>query len=61
MCSAAHCRRSTASVPDQLNIRSLIDRVAGGEVKEIILAVNATVEGQTTAHYLTDLLSGLEH
>ncbi|MBN9256786.1 MULTISPECIES: recombination mediator RecR [unclassified Mesorhizobium] len=43
--------------PDQLNIRSLIDRVAGGEVKEIILAVNATVEGQTTAHYLTDQLS----
>jgi recombination protein RecR len=46
--------------PDQLNIRSLIDRVAGGEVKEIILAVNATVEGQTTAHYLTDQLSGFE-
>ncbi|TIX09792.1 MAG: recombination protein RecR, partial [Mesorhizobium sp.] len=40
--------------PDQLNIRSLVDRVAGGEVKEVILAVNATVEGQTTAHYLTD-------
>jgi len=46
--------------PDQLNIRSLIDRVAGGEIKEIILAVNATVEGQTTAHYLTDQLSGFE-
>lgn len=46
--------------PDQLNIRSLVDRVAGGEVKEIILAVNATVEGQTTAHYLTDQLSGFD-
>jgi recombination protein RecR len=46
--------------PEQLNIRSLVDRVAGGEVKEIILAVNATVEGQTTAHYLTDQLSGFE-
>ena len=46
--------------PDQLNIRSLIDRVAGGEVKEIIIAVNATVEGQTTAHYLTDQLSGFD-
>lgn len=46
--------------PDQLNIRSLIDRVAGGEVREIILAVNATVEGQTTAHYLTDQLSGFD-
>jgi recombination protein RecR len=44
--------------PDQLNIRGLVDRVAGGEVKEIILAVNATVEGQTTAHYLTDQLAG---
>jgi recombination protein RecR len=45
---------------DQLNIRSLVDRVAGGEVREVILAVNATVEGQTTAHYLTDQLSGME-
>ena len=44
--------------PEQLNIRGLVDRVAGGEVKEIILAVNATVEGQTTAHYLTDQLAG---
>ena len=44
--------------PDQLNIRTLIDRVAGGEVTEIILAVNATVEGQTTAHYITDRLTG---
>jgi recombination protein RecR len=46
--------------PDQLNVRSLVDRVAVGEVKEIILAVNATVEGQTTAHYLTDQLSGFD-
>ena len=46
--------------PDQLNICSLVDRVAGGEVKEVILAVNATVEGQTTAHYLTDQLSGFD-
>ncbi|MFC5387623.1 recombination mediator RecR [Aquamicrobium segne] len=46
--------------PDQLNIRSLVDRVAMGDVKEVILAVNATVEGQTTAHYLTDQLSGFE-
>jgi recombination protein RecR len=46
--------------PDQLNIRSLVDRVATGEVKEVILAVNATVEGQTTAHYLTDQLSGYD-
>jgi recombination protein RecR len=43
--------------PDQLTIRQLVDRIAAGEVKEMILAVNATVEGQTTAHYLTDQLA----
>lgn len=43
--------------PDDLNIISLIDRVSAGGVKEVILAVNATVEGQTTAHYLTDQLA----
>ncbi|MGN6306899.1 MAG: recombination mediator RecR, partial [Mesorhizobium sp.] len=46
--------------PEQLNIRALVDRVAGGEVKEVILAVNATVEGQTTAHYLTDQLADFD-
>ncbi|MFC0244825.1 recombination mediator RecR [Falsochrobactrum ovis] len=46
--------------PDDLNIRSLVDRVGAGEVKEVILAVNATVEGQTTAHYITDQLAGFE-
>ena len=46
--------------PDQLTIRRLVERVAEGEVREIILAVNATVEGQTTAHYLTDQLSGFD-
>ena len=45
--------------PDDLNIAALIDRVAEGGVREVILAVNATVEGQTTAHYITDRLSGL--
>jgi recombination protein RecR len=44
--------------PDQLNIRSLVSRVAEGGVSEIVIAVNATVEGQTTAHYLTDQLAG---
>jgi recombination protein RecR len=44
--------------PDDLNIASLIGRAKGGEVREIILAVNATVEGQTTAHYITDRLEG---
>jgi len=46
--------------PDDLNIRSLIARIAEGNVAEIILAVNATVEGQTTAHYITDQLSGFD-
>lgn len=46
--------------PDDLNIKTLIDRVAQGGVSEIILAVNATVEGQTTAHYITDQLSSFE-
>jgi len=43
--------------PDDLNLRSLVARVASGGVKEVILAVNATVDGQTTAHYVTDLLT----
>jgi recombination protein RecR len=46
--------------PDQLNIKQLVARVAEGGVAEVILAVNATVEGQTTAHYLTDQLEGFE-
>jgi recombination protein RecR len=46
--------------PDQLNIRQLIARVAAGGVREVILAVNATVEGQTTAHYITDQLADFE-
>lgn len=46
--------------PDDLNIKGLVSRVAAGGVREVILAVNATVEGQTTAHYITDQLSGLD-
>lgn len=45
--------------PDDLSISALIGRVAAGGVSEVILAVNATVEGQTTAHYITDQLSSL--
>src|SRR5690606_17970000 len=45
--------------PEDLNIPGLVDRVAAGGVSEVILAVNATVEGQTTAHYVTDRLAGL--
>jgi recombination protein RecR len=44
--------------PDDLNVDGLIARVQGGKIKEVIVATNATVEGQTTAHYITDRLSG---
>ena len=46
--------------PEDLNIAALVSRVAAGGVSEVILAVNATVEGQTTAHYITDQLAGLD-
>ncbi len=46
--------------PDDLNVKGLVARVTGGGVREVIIAVNATVEGQTTAHYITDQLSGLD-
>ncbi|HEU0059696.1 MAG TPA: recombination mediator RecR [Hyphomicrobiaceae bacterium] len=43
--------------PDRLNIGRLIERAAP-PVTEILLALNATVEGQSTAHYLTSQLQG---
>jgi recombination protein RecR len=43
--------------PADLAIAPLVQRVAAGGVSEVILAVNATVDGQTTAHYLTDRLA----
>jgi recombination protein RecR len=45
--------------PEDLAIRGLLERAQGGGVKEIILALSATVDGQTTAHYLSDRLAGL--
>jgi recombination protein RecR len=47
--------------PDDLAIDRLAERVAEsqGGIREVILAVNATVEGQTTAHYVVDRLAGL--
>jgi recombination protein RecR len=44
--------------PDDLNLASLVARVKAGGIGEVILAMNATVEGQTTAHYITDQLAG---
>ena len=57
MCSARPYPPLDGVGPDDLNLASLIGRVAVGGVKEVILAVNATVDGQTTAHYITELLS----
>ena len=45
--------------PENLTIDRLIARAAEPEVKEIILALNATVDGQTTAHYITERLAHL--
>ena len=42
--------------PDQLSIRDLINRVQGEEIKEVILAINPTIEGDTTVLYLSKLL-----
>jgi recombination protein RecR len=44
--------------PHDLSIDALISRAHADAVKEVILALNATVDGQTTAHYITDLLHG---
>jgi len=43
--------------PEDLALDGLVARVAAGGVAEVVLAVNATVDGQTTAHYITDLLA----
>ena len=45
--------------PEDLAIGQLIERAREGQVKEVVLALNATVEGQTTAHYITEQLKGL--
>ena len=45
--------------PDRLNIPRLIERVETQGVGEVLLALNATVEGQSTAHYLREQLIGL--
>lgn len=54
--------------PEELQIATLLKRLEKGDISEVILALPATVDGQTTAHYLTDLIekydvtvSGLAH
>lgn len=46
--------------PDDLAIDGLIRRAADPQVHEVVLAVDATVDGQTTAHYITERLKGLD-
>jgi len=46
--------------PEDLNVASLVRRVEAGDVREVILATNATVDGQTTSHYISDRLAGSE-
>jgi recombination protein RecR len=43
--------------PEDLNLPKLVERASDPRVSEVILALNATVDGQTTAHYLTDVLA----
>ncbi len=44
--------------PEDLSIPRLRDRIADENITEVILALNATVDGQTTAHYIADALEG---
>ena len=45
--------------PEDLTIGALIERVGAGGVDEVVLAMNATLEGQTTAHYIAERLEGM--
>ncbi|GFZ81271.1 recombination protein RecR [Rickettsiales bacterium] len=49
---------STSNSPEELRIHGLLARAKEGGVKEVIIATNATVEGQTTAHYIAECLRG---
>lgn len=46
--------------PEELGIPRLVSRVTEENTREVILALNATVDGQTTAHYIADALSGTD-
>lgn len=46
--------------PEDLTIAALVNRCKAEAISEVILAINATVEGQTTAHYIMDQLDGLD-
>ncbi|MBT5073063.1 MAG: recombination protein RecR [Kordiimonadaceae bacterium] len=46
--------------PDDLNIKALIERASDPDLNEVIIATNATVDGQTTAHYITEQIKGFD-
>ncbi len=46
--------------PDNLRINELTQRVTEGDIREVVLALPATVDGQTTAHYIAERLSNLD-
>ncbi|HRF39217.1 MAG TPA: toprim domain-containing protein, partial [Saprospiraceae bacterium] len=46
--------------PEQLHIDDLIQRVAGGEVKEVIMAISPTIEGDTTIYFISKKMQGME-
>lgn len=46
--------------PDELRIPQLVNRVKAENISEVILALNATIDGQTTAHYIADQLPDVE-
>ena len=50
---------SSGTKPEDLNVNPLVERITEGGVAEIILALGATVDGSTTAHWLTDRLRPL--
>ena len=56
MCSAGACRRWKACGPRISASTAWSRRVAAGGIDEVVLAMNATLEGQTTAHYLAERL-----
>ena len=43
--------------PEDLSIDKLVTRIAAGGIDEVVLAMNATLEGQTTAHYIADRIT----
>jgi recombination protein RecR len=44
--------------PNELSIDALVSRIAAGGIDEVVLAMNATLEGQTTAHYIAERIEG---